>query len=736
MNRRRGAPTLLFLASWLILGVAPSAAQDDPRPEPTREEAGDHARSVTQRPEFRDHVAHQGVVLAESAERPSLLSDTKAKILEGGGEFTLLLDEISYVQRQPIRIEWTTQRQEATLGAWEVRNLTSGGQVVATGQAGPAPEPGAFARFTIPGPAFLPATAPTVDQTYEIRVRPFAGADDPAGPFSLPVRVTHLSADNAPEPTVFGEGARFPVVRLIGNDERSGQVPGTQLFYAHADVALSVSNPGSQATDPMFLGLTDRSLLYRQEVPKIAVPALKPGAQETYTVRLQALLPPATSQTPQEAQHRQWRRTYDDRCGPELVAVLDWRGPQSQTPIDPHRETVLPPPGWEGLATGSWSNPVCDGGSCLKVCDVEKSIRRQLDGNVVGYAYLVGGRFPKMGAGGLARTNADGEPVPFTPQTPITVASVSKLVTAIAAMTVLDGNGVELSDGVGPYFPAEWNAAPYFQNVTFAQYLGQRSGIKDYGNVAMTYAKLQSFFQQNVDNASTSPCNGPATVDPPNAVTPANMGFCYSNYNTGVMRILLPSVAGSPADSDAATRPQTLADQYEQLVKQNVFDRVGQSGPGCRPPGFPPHAYAYKHPGTELGGHDWGDVRLTCGAAGWYLSVADMGKVLFSLNQKSGHIFDESSPETRLLTMRQQGLGWDIANDTRLEKNGGWAWGNCEKEPETCRSITTSAGIFGPYSGPNVVAVLFINSDIGEGPAKGLGARQVLERAYDAALKR
>lgn len=735
--KAHSSPAPIVLVALLCPWLARAVAQDDPSEAVAREktriqvtEAGarntERAHRIVRSPAFRERVDYQGPLLTESAQRPWLLSDTKAKILEGGGEFEMLLDEISYVQRQAIRIQWTTERQEAAFGAWEVRNLTAGGDVVATGQASPAPEPGAIARFTIPETTFLSATAPTVSQTYEIRVRPYVSAGEPAGPSSLPVRVTHLSDEDAPEPTDFGDGARFPVVRLIENDEQAGQVTNTQLFYAHADVALDVSNPGAKTTDPMFLGLTDRSLLYRQEVPKIQVPALKPGDRQTYVIRLQALLPPPTSQTPQAAQHRQWRRTYDERCGPELVAVLDWRGPQSQTPIDAHRETLLAPPGWEGLVTGPWSNPVCDGGTCLKVCDIERSIRAQLDGNVVGYAYLIGNKYPKMGAGGLARTEANGDPVPFTPETPITVASVSKLVTAIAAMRVLDGNGAQLSDGVGTHFPADWDADPYFDNVTFSQYLGQRSGIKDYGNVAMTYAKLQSFFEQDVDNSSTAACTGPDVVDPANAVTPANMGWCYSNYNTALMRILLPAVAGRPVDANAATRPQTLADQYEQLVKENVFDRVGQPGPGCRPPGFPPHAYAYKHPGTG-GGHDWGDVRLTCGAAGWYLSVVDMGKVLFSLNQKSEHIFDESSTETRLLTMRQQGLGLDIADDTRLEKNGGWSSGD--------RSITTSAGIFGPYSGPNVVAVLFINSDIAGGPAKGQGARQVLKRAYDAALK-
>ena len=51
-------------------------------------------------------------------------------------------------------------------------------------------------------------------------------------------------------------------------------------------------------------------------------------------------------------------------------------------------------------------------------------------------------------------------------------------------------------------------------------------------------------------------------------------------------------------------------------------------------------------------------------------------------------------------------------------------------------SITTSVAIFGPVTGPRIVGVLFINSNISGGPNSGKGAREVLEKAYNDALKR
>ncbi len=52
------------------------------------------------------------------------------------------------------------------------------------------------------------------------------------------------------------------------------------------------------------------------------------------------------------------------------------------------------------------------------------------------------------------------------------------------------------------------------------------------------------------------------------------------------------------------------------------------------------------------------------------------------------------------------------------------------------RSLTMQrvGPILGPVSGPEVIGVLFINSDISGGASAGGGAQSVLEKAYTSAL--
>src|SRR5690349_5401679 len=109
-----------------------------------------------------------------------------------------------------------------------------------------------------------------------------------------------------------------------------------------------------------------------------------------------------------------------------------------------------------------------------------------------------------------------------------------------------------------------------------------------------------------------------------------------------------------------------------------------------------------------------------------------MAKVLLSISHKDGKILTENASEQQFDLMRTRRLGWDVDLNTELEKNGGW--GGCSGSGNPCGSITTTAAVFGPVSGPRIVGVLFINSDISGGPSSGQGAQQVLEKAYKDAL--
>ncbi len=155
--------------------------------------------------------------------------------------------------------------------------------------------------------------------------------------------------------------------------------------------------------------------------------------------------------------------------------------------------------GWSVIAAVTKHEQVCDTNQCVSIADVYRNIQARLDGRVVGYACTVGRGSRSALARGQARTSADAPTRLFLPSTKIPMASVSKIVTTLAAIRVLAKNGVSLDAGIGGHLPSDWHLDPYVAAITFRQLLGQQSGIKDYGNNDQSYATLKKFFTQTVD---------------------------------------------------------------------------------------------------------------------------------------------------------------------------------------------------------------------------------------------
>ena len=343
--------------------------------------------------------------------------------------------------------------------------------------------------------------------------------------------------------------------------------------------------------------------------------------------------------------------------------------------------------GWSMTASAILAEKVCDSTQCVLINDVYKNIMARLDGKVVGYACAVGSASLGAYSNGEARTNANAPSQMFLPSTKIPVASVSKVLTALAAIRVLSKNNVSLDSGIGEYLPSDWHLDSPVAAITFRQLLSHQSGIKDYGNNNQSYTTLMNFFTQSVNPA------GP--------INPNDHNPYYSNYNFGIFRVLLPWIDGFV--DDPQNRAANLAAAFIELVQKHVFDPVGVMAVDAKPPATGPqatgYAFSYKYPGTTSG-YDWGDDTLGVGAAGWYLSIDDIAKVLFSLNKKDGSILTTAQWKEMELTP----LGWDTRADRSgyrwVEKNGGWSWNGT--------SISTSIALFGP----GVYGALFINSDV------------------------
>src|SRR5262249_25669356 len=153
--------------------------------------------------------------------------------------------------------------------------------------------------------------------------------------------------------------------------------------------------------------------------------------------------------------------------------------------------------------------------------------------------------------------------------------------------------------------------------------------LYDAGNEDDT--SLQTFFAQALPNPNALAACDTATKNPiVTDITP-----CYSNANFSIMRDVLPLYVGT-----TSTDPLTLADKYVGLVAKTVFTPVGATNVGCT--ASPTKAYALGYyfpatrPGTTFNDATQGDLRLNCGAWGWWVSVRDYASVLVSLNAGDG----------------------------------------------------------------------------------------------------
>jgi CubicO group peptidase (beta-lactamase class C family) len=349
----------------------------------------------------------------------------------------------------------------------------------------------------------------------------------------------------------------------------------------------------------------------------------------------------------------------------------------------------------------------CDDKQCVSITEVSNNIAKALDGKVVGYASYVGAPLGVPGHHGMARTAANAPAVDYQTATKMPVASVSKLVTALAAVKVLGKHQIALTSAIGSHLPADWAVPPAVAAITFQELLSHSSGIHNYGNTTQDYADIKKFF------------SGLSDV--------SNKTRDYSNYNFSIFRILLPMIEGftdTGTNTDLAKRPERLAAAYVQIVQASVFDPIGLHDVQCKPAASggaaKSYAFSYAFPGTSSG-WDWGDDTLGCGHAGWYLSVDDVASLLLHIRDGDGLVVSKAQSDT----MEKLVLGWDVAVDGSgyryVEKNGGWGWNGT--------SLSTTAAIFGP----GVIGVLFVNSDISGSP--GVGADTVLYNAYKAALK-
>jgi CubicO group peptidase (beta-lactamase class C family) len=251
----------------------------------------------------------------------------------------------------------------------------------------------------------------------------------------------------------------------------------------------------------------------------------------------------------------------------------------------------------------------CDGPVCVSVSRLTDAIRAQLDGRVVGYVALVGDSTTV--AGGAARVEADPPGRAMGPDVVVNTASVGKVFTTVLVLKSLARHGRDPDTPILPFLPADWVRGPNVETITFGELLSHRSGFR-------------------YDSSRIFRSDAAAREQVAVGVAAADRGQQeYNNINFSITRDLLPRMEDAP-DPGPATRSEAADRLFLDRVRREVLDPVGVRSARCSVPVDP--TLFYGRPGGVLMP---GQVPLVgpsaCSAGGWFITAADMLRVLRGL---------------------------------------------------------------------------------------------------------
>jgi CubicO group peptidase (beta-lactamase class C family) len=254
---------------------------------------------------------------------------------------------------------------------------------------------------------------------------------------------------------------------------------------------------------------------------------------------------------------------------------------------------------------------------------VADNLEKNLKDKSVGYSFQVAYNDGHLVArsGGVARRAPDGNPRKFVTDDKITIASVSKTLTAITLLKLLDEKKIDVDKAIGGYFPASINVHPTMKAITFRELLTHHSGIRS--SSEQDYAVLLNLLATGIN-----PANKKLTCDN------KKEGLCYDNANFAMFRILIPAIENGfepPANLDNYAKSYMYGIRTMEATKKRVFEPLGIANVFCASGNSGNGALSYQFPGPVKAGQDWGDMTATNAYRGWNLSAPQMSAVIRSL---------------------------------------------------------------------------------------------------------
>jgi D-alanyl-D-alanine carboxypeptidase len=349
----------------------------------------------------------------------------------------------------------------------------------------------------------------------------------------------------------------------------------------------------------------------------------------------------------------------------------------------------------------------------VKIFDIElfkANVDAFMQGNATGYCYVIAqdGQVVFMEEVGERIAGADGS-LGQDVQATMYTASVSKAITAIAALKLIDSEDISINDKIWNYLPSHWTIANSFKQISFKNLLQHKSGIDK--STGFDYSSLK-----------TLAANGISIGD-------IDVKSEYANANFGLFRILIPYMI---SDQDGFVGAGYTLDDginfitasvYRNYVKDNLFTPLNINYADTQPLGPIPTLY-YSYPaGNGEAGWNIGNRILLAGGGGWYISCYDLARFFAYVRFTE----DVISDGTRQL-MDDNYLGWDrgLSVSENYEhgiyhaKNGGFTNGDgqgvstlIKNFPEGVQITVMINSVGGDYGGLSInsgVATAFDNA--------------------------
>ncbi len=242
----------------------------------------------------------------------------------------------------------------------------------------------------------------------------------------------------------------------------------------------------------------------------------------------------------------------------------------------------------------------------------EQNINSAFANHTIGYAYTIGqkGQLVRSGTSGLRRTSADGTEAPMTIYTRVNTASVSKFITALGAMKLIENNNNNISyfTQIGAFLPTSWKATDDFKNITFRELLRHRSGIKRNNNDGFSAQRYE------VLKDEAEKFNNP------------NKSYEYCNKNFAMFRVLIPHLFNFVPWTGSLPDDQIYAELYKSYIRDSILQPAEIENPTLD--FASDYAYLYPFPYQNQNGTGNQDWTLHSGAGGWYLSAYELGSLL------------------------------------------------------------------------------------------------------------